>query len=96
MQTPADINLHAEGGPAFPVSIPGCGDNGWHGMTLRDWFAGMAMQGMMANADSAPDSVAAAKSPSEAIAGMAYMIADAMIERRVAFAFTADKHGSET
>ena len=27
------------GGPAFPVSIQGCGDNGWHGMSLRDWFA---------------------------------------------------------
>lgn len=34
-----------DGGPAFPVSIPGCGDNGWHGMTLRDWFAGQAQAG---------------------------------------------------
>jgi hypothetical protein len=32
-----------DGGPAFPVSIPGYGDNGWQGMSLRDWFAGMAM-----------------------------------------------------
>lgn len=40
-----------DGGPAFPVSgasvrndgarSPGCG------MTLRDWFAGMAMQGLV-------------------------------------------------
>lgn len=27
------------GGPAFPISIPGCGDNGAGGMTLRDYFA---------------------------------------------------------
>jgi hypothetical protein len=32
-----------DGGPAFPISIPGCGDNGMHGMSLRDWFAGQAM-----------------------------------------------------
>jgi len=25
--------------PAFPVSLPGCGDNGWHGMSLRDYMA---------------------------------------------------------
>jgi hypothetical protein len=93
MQTPADINLHAEGGPAFPVSIPGCGDNGWHGMTLRDWFAGVAMQGMMANSEGAPSLVAEAKSPSKAIAGMAYMIADEMLAARVAI--TADKRTGE-
>lgn len=28
-----------DGGVAFPVSIPGCGDNGWQGMSLRDYFA---------------------------------------------------------
>lgn len=42
------VDINKDGGPAFPVSIPGVGDNGWHGMTLRDWFAGMAMQGMCA------------------------------------------------
>jgi hypothetical protein len=30
-------------GPAFPVSIPGWGDNGASGMTLRDYFAGQAL-----------------------------------------------------
>jgi len=29
--------------PAFPVNVSGCGDNGWHGMSLRDWFAGQAL-----------------------------------------------------
>ena len=27
------------GGPAFPISLPGYGDNGASGMTLRDYFA---------------------------------------------------------
>ncbi len=31
--------------PAFPVSIPGVGDNGWHGMTYRQWLIGMAISG---------------------------------------------------
>lgn len=35
------------GGPAFPISIPGCGDNGAGGMTLRDWFAAQAMSTMI-------------------------------------------------
>lgn len=39
---------HEDGGPAFPtvsasVHLP------HHGMTLRDWFAGMALQGLLAN-----------------------------------------------
>jgi hypothetical protein len=34
-----------DGGPAFP-SHP---DSAYAGMTLRDWFAGMALQGMSAN-----------------------------------------------
>jgi len=32
------------GGPAFPVSIPGWGDNGASGMTLLDWYAGQATE----------------------------------------------------
>jgi hypothetical protein len=39
------------GGPAFPISIPGCGDNGCPGMSLRDWFAGQALSGLMASHD---------------------------------------------
>ena len=39
-----------DGGPAFPVpdSMPGDGQGG-HGMTLRDWFAGQALAGSIAN-----------------------------------------------
>ena len=36
-----------DGGPAFPVSIPGCGDNGQSGMTLRDYFASQVMEQMI-------------------------------------------------
>ena len=43
------------------------------GMTLRDWFAGMAMQGMMHGLEE----------PSEAyIAKHSYLVADAMMDER--------------
>ena len=49
MSTPGTIRhpfaeaFDLPGGPAYPISIPGSGDNGAHGMSLRDWFAGLAM-----------------------------------------------------
>lgn len=60
--------------PAFPVNVPGCGDNGWHGMSLRDWFAGLAMQGAAARSDRNG-------TPKE-IAEYAYRCAEAMIAHR--------------
>lgn len=48
MSTPID-----DGGPAFPipdtVHANGQVQYGANGMSLRDWFAGQAMQGMLAN-----------------------------------------------
>lgn len=44
-----------DGGPAFPHANPNY-DGNWDkrgqidGMSLRDWFAGMALQGVMVNA----------------------------------------------
>jgi len=49
-----------DGGPAFPIPIAGCNDGGvynvleqsggkYGGMTLRDWFAGQALAGIIAN-----------------------------------------------
>lgn len=35
-----------DGGPAFPTPHPSRGPT--HGMTLRDWFFGMALSGIMA------------------------------------------------
>jgi hypothetical protein len=68
------------GGPAFPQT-----NDSWNGsehnpptptgMTLRDWFAGMALQGMVANS-----SIDAIK-PQE-YASDAYLYADAMIMER--------------
>ena len=62
-----------DGGPEFPSW--NCAENTNHGMTLRDWFAGMALQGMLANPDfnGANDA---------SVAGFAYRQADAMIEGR--------------
>lgn len=66
------------GGPAFPISIPGYGDNGASGMSLRDWFAGMALASVYGHALSArlmaPDSVARG----------AYDVADSMLRVREA------------
>ncbi len=63
------------GGPAFPVSLPGAGDNGAWGMSLRDYFAAAAMQGYIAAGvphDSTYDD----------IAEKAFKAADAMIGER--------------
>ena len=58
-----------DGGPAFPFSD----DVDCEGMSLRDWFAGLAMQGMMASGSQAPD---------DRLAAEAYAAADAMLEAR--------------
>ena len=67
-----------DGGPAFPNT----GNIAWElkpnsGMTLRDWFAGMALAHPYTNDDGEgeiPDC--------HAIAGYAYFIADAMLAER--------------
>ena len=62
-----------DGGPAFPRLGEGFGNPNYDcsGMSLRDWFAGMALEGYISNSGS-PMSVAKD----------AYDIADAMIEVR--------------
>jgi len=54
------------GGPAFPSS-----HNGF-GMTMRDYFASKAMEGLIANNST----------DAQEIAQAAYIVADAMLERR--------------
>ena len=65
-----------DGGPAYPIHIPagsGCGPHIHEGMTLRDHFAGLAMQGMLAS--ETVDAV-------EEFARVAYRLADAMLAER--------------
>jgi len=71
------------GGPAFPEIGNIAHNSDWQnesGMTLRDWFAGQALLGILAN----PTVRQADKSMSgeEALARTAYAVADAMIKAR--------------
>ena len=60
------------GGPAFPHSRLGSDADG---MTLRDWFAGMAMQGLMSARNPILTKIAD-------ITEGAYEMADAMLAER--------------
>ncbi len=65
------------GGPAFPIpggSSPFKPDNGYDGMSLRDWFAGQALAGILANT--------ARLGIIEEAASTAYAYADAMLAAR--------------
>jgi hypothetical protein len=61
-----------DGGPAFPVGSPT--HRGYEGMTLRDWFAGQALAGLIA--DPSRDGSADDR------ARYAYAYADAMLRAR--------------
>ena len=66
-----------DGGPAFPrpaghSGTPGRQNNEQDGMTLRDWFAGMVLQGLCAHQTF----------PLAEVSTDAYEIADAMLVAR--------------
>jgi hypothetical protein len=64
-----------DGGPAFPTMLYEHGGES-DGMTLRDYFAAKAMQGMLANdIECGPEQV-------PIIVASAYILADAMIQER--------------
>jgi hypothetical protein len=65
------MSAHDDGGPAFPRDHANDGHNG---MTLRDYFAGKAVQGMLADQTM--------NTPAEEFAERAYAIADAMLKAR--------------
>lgn len=67
-----------DGGPAFPragFDGPDNGESSQPGMSLRDWFAGMALQGYL----STPTYCMAT---AEALAALAYTDAGAMLAKR--------------
>jgi hypothetical protein len=70
-------NKNDDGGPAFPHSVAVAPSGDVYGsdyfggcMSLRDWFAGQALAGLLANASNQVD------------ARVAYAIADAMLVAR--------------
>ena len=74
-----------DGGPAFPQRAFKTDYNaalmysdGAGGMSLRDWYAGMALQGLLASYanDRMPTK------PSETVSGLSFIIADAMLAAR--------------
>jgi len=65
-----------KGGAAFPYHDPVRGQ--FNGMTLRDWFAGQALAGLLANSAATSGT---GYTPAMA-AGDAYATADKMLEAR--------------
>jgi hypothetical protein len=66
------------GGPAFPVNSDNYASPDSTGMTLRDYFAAKAMQGLLAcDIDCGPDNV-------QSIAESSYIMANAMLKAREA------------
>jgi len=73
------------GGPAFPLHQHGTQTLGMHitGMTLRDYFAAKAMQGMSANPEDVHDAdLETYDEYVKEISRCAYLMADAMLEAR--------------
>lgn len=80
-----DMTKPYDGGPAFPMAPPqwdGNGNSHWGipGMTMRDWFAGQALSGMIASNQWHIGS--AHGSAANIVADHAYEMADAMLDAR--------------
>jgi len=72
-----------DGGPAFGTGNPEQG--GWEGMTLRQWYAGMALQGMISNLRDCLNIVKLTKEEQKAaqmtnMAKAAFLYADSMLK----------------
>jgi len=74
-----------DGGPAFPQTVPGglpgmpAESTSWYGMTMRDWFAGQALQGLCSEVEYSGAMTAV---DCQWIAQRAYNMADAMLAAR--------------
>lgn len=76
-----------DGGPAFPCETVGTDEHGeyrlpYQGMTLRDYFAAKALQGLLANPKLAPEIVKRGGCSSGWIEESAFGFADAMLKAR--------------
>lgn len=73
-----------DGGPAFPAEGPSAGQFENHGMTLRDYFAAKAVQGLIAVIfkDVAQKYIDKTDRINPLFAKTAYEVADAMLEAR--------------
>lgn len=78
-----------DGGPAYPTDIRcqhssecprSTHEYGFHGMSLRDWFAGMALQGFRSGGVKRDNSNCLCDGAT--VADLAYQDADAMLVRR--------------
>lgn len=69
-----------DGGPAFPKSDPHT--HGTRGMSLRDYFAGQALQGLLADTEFKPSIKDGGEDFKTIAARSAYSYADAMIRAR--------------
>ncbi len=69
-----------DGGSAFPVPFPRHPTNTERGMSLRDWFAGQIMMGLVSSSKLV--SPYEGRTMCETYAAMAYGAADAMLEAR--------------
>lgn len=70
-----------DGGTAFPSEQHECQDNTWNqtfdpGMSLRDWFAGMALSRSLS------DGIYTDSEGMKGVAEAAYEMADAMLKER--------------
>lgn len=70
-----------DGGPAFPISVQPDFQYVEAGMSLRDWFAGQALAGLIASGRSAYD-LADSDQQAAYAAFRAYTAADAMLAAR--------------
>lgn len=80
----SEVEITYNGGPAFPSDERFYGSDGTviqkiehRGMSLRDWFAGMALQGLLLTHDGRM-----VTKVSETLPATAYVIADTMLKAR--------------
>lgn len=89
-----------DGGSAFPTAYHDCASSFDLGMSLRDWFAGQALAGLMAQSHAGPkdwtemghgwgEDTANSLNKNETyiaatMAGFAYLLADALLKAREA------------